>query len=169
MAAAERRDVLRNPTYAVFGLGIDAAVVLVAVLGLTSGHAAALGVIVTAAALAPFLALGLRVALIRVVTDAQGVRVVNLWRTHRVDWAEAEGFVLNQPNLERFARWGRFQAFLGLARLRCVDGREINISAVSAGGSMTETQRFLRSKLPEIVERLNRGKPGAALAVRAGG
>lgn len=158
----------RNYTYIVFGLGIDAVIVIGALVGLVNGHASALAVVVTMAALAPFLALGVRAALIRVVADARGVRVVNLWRTHRVPSSEVECFVVNQHNLERFGRWGRFQAFLSLVCVRCVDGREINASAISAGGSLTETALFVRTKLPAIVEHLNRGRPGVPEAVRAG-
>jgi hypothetical protein len=160
--------VFRNYTYTVFGLAIDAVVVLVAVIALVAAHASGLGVLVTVVALSPLLALGVRAAMIRVVSGERGVRVVNMWRTHRVDWADVDGFVLNQRNLERFADWGRFQAFLSLVCLRCTDGREIKASAVSAGGSLTETRLFVRTKLPAIVERFNRGRPGAPGAVRAG-
>jgi hypothetical protein len=70
------RDAYRNSTHMVFGLGIDAVVVVV-VAALRSD-------LVLAAALVPVLALGLRWAMIRVVIDRRGVRVVNLWRTHRL-------------------------------------------------------------------------------------
>ena len=52
MAAAQRRDVFRNYTYMVFGLGIDAVIVIGALVGLLNGHASALAVVVSAAALA---------------------------------------------------------------------------------------------------------------------
>ena len=100
----------RNYTYIVFGVGIDAVIVIVALVGLVNGRANALAVVVTTAARsAPFLALGVRAALIRVVADARGVRVVNLWRTHRVPSSEVERFVVNQHNLERFERWAAFR------------------------------------------------------------
>jgi hypothetical protein len=169
MAARGHRDVFRNYTYIVFGLGLDAVIVICALIGLLTEHANALAVVTTIAALAPFLALGVRAALIRVVIDARGVRVVNMWRTHRVHASEAQRFVVNQRNLERFGRWGRFQAFLSLVCLHCTDGREINASAVSAGGSLTEAGLFVRTKLPGIVEDLNRAGPPVAEAVRAGG
>jgi hypothetical protein len=168
MVAAQRRDVCRNYTYMVFGLGIDAVIVIGALVGLLNGHASGLAVVVSAAALAPLLALGVRAALIRVVTEAHEVRVVNLWRTHRLDGSEIERFVINQHIMERFGRWGRFQAFLSLVCVRCVDGRQINCSAVSAGGSLTETGLFVHTKLPAIVEHLNRGRPSVPEAVRAG-
>jgi hypothetical protein len=168
MVAAQHRDVFRNYTYVVFGLGVDALIIILALIGLLDARASALGVVVTAVALMPFLALGVRAALIRIVADARGVRVVNMWRTHRLAWSEIERFVINQRNVERFGRWGRFQAFLSLVCVRCADGREINCGAASAGGSATETGLFMRKNLPLIVERLNRSLPHAAAAVRVG-
>lgn len=43
------------------------------------------------------------------VTDAHEVRVVNLWRSHRLQASAIERFVINQHNIERFGRWGLFR------------------------------------------------------------
>ena len=144
------RLVYRNPTYVVFGLGIDAIVVLVAVVD----RAPWLAVV-----LAPLLALGVRWATMRVVIDGNGVRVVNFWRTHRVAWRAIEGFVLYQRNVARFGRRGKVRAFLGLVAVRRRDGREIAVSATSAAGTMTPSDQVLRAWAPALAERFNAQRP----------
>jgi hypothetical protein len=149
----EGRQVYRNYTYTVFGVGVDAIVVLVTVLG---------GNLVAGAAFVPVLILGARWATIRVVLDARGVRAVNLWRTRRLAWSEVDRFMVNQRNLERYNRWGRFRAFLGLVSVQATDGREISLSATSAAGTFTPVERVPDRWLPALVERLNRAVPAPA-------
>lgn len=144
------RDVYRNYTYVAFGLGIDLVIVLVALLG---------DEILVAVVLVPVLALGLRWAMIRVVLDGRGVRVVNLWRTHRLAWHEVASFVIDQRNRGRWHGMGRRRAFLGLVSVRCVDGREIPMSATSASATMTPSERVDDTWLPALVERFNRSRP----------
>ena len=155
---ARERDIVRNYFYFGLGVGIDAVLVLVTLITLLARPVSAVGVLVVVAVLAPFLAFGLRATMIRVVVDARGVRVVNLWRSYRVAWSNVEGFAVCESKLERFARRGRLRAFLGLACLRRTDGREVVLSAVSASGSLTEPRRYVANQLPAIVARLNRAR-----------
>ena len=150
------RVVVRNFFYLALGVGIDAILVLVTLITLLARPVSAAGVLVVVAVLAPFLAFGLRAAMIRVVVDARGVRVVNLWRTYRVASTQVAGFAVCDRKLERFARRGRFRVFLGLVCVRRADGREIVLSAVSASGSFSEPRRYVTDKLPGVVQRLNR-------------
>ena len=150
------RDVVRNHFYLALGAGIDAVLVLVTLITLLAAPVSAVGVLVVVAVLAPFIAFGLRAASVRVVVDARGVRVVNLWRTYRMAWSQVERFAVCDRKLERFARRGRLRVFLGLACVRRTDGREIVLSAVSASGSFTEPRRYVTDTLPRVVQRLNR-------------
>ena len=89
-----------------------------------------------------------RAGLMRVRVDPQGVRVVNMRRTHRLSWSDIAGFSVQTPDeheMEKTVLWPT-----GCVELR--DGRRILTTGLMGGGNLAYWNR----QLHEAIANLNR-------------